>query len=101
MPEREFGVAGQPRVGQAHGMVNQAAYEARINATNYALSHDDGANTRYDEADLILVGVSRSGKTPTCLYLALHFGIRAANYPLTDDDQIGRASGRERVCKYV
>src|SRR3546814_5807341 len=85
----------------AHGMVNQAAYEARINATNYALSHDDGANTRYDEADLILVGVSRSGKTPTCLYLALHFGIRAANYPLTDDDQIGRASGRERVCKYV
>lgn len=86
MLESEFGVAGQPRVGQAHGLVNQAAYEARINATNYALSHDDGANTRYEEADLILVGVSRSGKTPTCLYLALHFGVRAANYPLTDDD---------------
>lgn len=84
--EREFGVARQARVGHAHGLVNFAAYESRINATNYALTHDDGVDTRYDDADLILVGVSRSGKTPTCLYMALHYGIRAANYPLTDDD---------------
>jgi regulator of PEP synthase PpsR (kinase-PPPase family) len=53
---------------------------------NYALTHDDGMRLDYAEADLILVGVSRAGKTPTCVYLALHYGIRAANYPLTDDD---------------
>ena len=84
--EQELGCARQSRVGQAHGMVDFAAYEARINATNYALTHDDGVDLDYDEADMILVGVSRSGKTPTCLYLALHYGVRAANYPLTDDD---------------
>ena len=67
-------------------MVDFAAYEARINATNYALTHDDGIDLDYGEADLILVGVSRSGKTPTCLYLALHYGVKAANYPLTEED---------------
>jgi regulator of PEP synthase PpsR (kinase-PPPase family) len=87
--ERELGVKRQPRMGQAHGMVDFAAYEARINATNYALTHDDGIDLDYDEADLILVGVSRSGKTPTCLYLALHYGVKAANYPLTEDDLEG------------
>ena len=84
--ELELGMKRQPRVGQAHGMVDFAAYEARINATNYALTHDDGVDLDYDEADLILVGVSRSGKTPTCLYLALHYGVKAANYPLTEED---------------
>lgn len=84
--EQELGMTRQPRVGQAHGMVDFAAYETRINATNYALTHDDGIDLDYDEADLILVGVSRSGKTPTCLYLALHYGVKAANYPLTEDD---------------
>jgi regulator of PEP synthase PpsR (kinase-PPPase family) len=84
--EVELGTNRQPRMGRAHGMVDFAAYEARINATNYALTHDDGIDVDYDEADLILVGVSRSGKTPTCLYLALHYGVKAANYPLTEDD---------------
>ncbi|MGH8106930.1 MAG: kinase/pyrophosphorylase, partial [Arenimonas sp.] len=84
--EQELGTMHQPRVGQAHGMVDFAAYEARINATNYALTHDDGIDLDYGEADLILVGVSRSGKTPTCLYLALHYGVKAANYPLTEED---------------
>ncbi len=84
--EQELGTKRQPRMGQAHGMVDFAAYEARINATNYALTHDDGIDLDYAEADLILVGVSRSGKTPTCLYLALHYGVKAANYPLTEDD---------------
>lgn len=84
--ERELGVKHQPRVGQAHGLVNFAQYEARINATNFALSHDDGQDMNFGDAELILVGVSRSGKTPTCLYIALHFGIRAGNYPLTPDD---------------
>jgi regulator of PEP synthase PpsR (kinase-PPPase family) len=84
--EHELGTKRQPLLGRAHGMVDFAAYEARINATNYALSHDDGIDLDYGEADLILTGVSRSGKTPTCLYLALHYGVKAANYPLTDED---------------
>jgi regulator of PEP synthase PpsR (kinase-PPPase family) len=88
--ETELGEQRQRHVGHAHGMVDFAAYEQRINATNYALTHDDGINVDYDEADLILVGVSRSGKTPTCLYLALHYGVRAANYPLTEDDLEGK-----------
>ena len=87
--EAELGVKRESRMGRAHGMVDFAAYEARINATNYALSHDDGIDLDYQEADLILVGVSRSGKTPTCLYLALHYGVKAANYPLTEDDLDG------------
>ena len=87
--ERELGVVRAPNVGRAHGMVDMGEYEARINATNYALSHDDGVDVDYRDADLILVGVSRSGKTPTCLYLALQFGVKAANYPLTDDDLDG------------
>jgi hypothetical protein len=84
--ERELNTKRQPRVGHAHGLVDFAEYEQRINATNFALSHDDGVDVNYQEAELILVGVSRSGKTPTCLYMALHFGVRAANYPLTPDD---------------
>jgi regulator of PEP synthase PpsR (kinase-PPPase family) len=59
----------------------------RINATNFALANDDGAITRdYDRADLVLVGVSRSGKTPTCLYMALQYGIFAANFPFADEE---------------
>jgi regulator of PEP synthase PpsR (kinase-PPPase family) len=88
--EAELGKQREHHVGHAHGMVDFAAYEQRINATNYALTHDDGGNVNYDDADLILVGVSRSGKTPTCLYLALHYGVRAANYPLTEDDLEGK-----------
>jgi regulator of PEP synthase PpsR (kinase-PPPase family) len=84
--EEELGTMRQSRVGKAHGMTDFAAYEARINATNYALAHDDGIDVHYDDAEVVLIGVSRVGKTPTCLYLALHYGIRAANYPLTDDD---------------
>lgn len=84
--EQELGTGRKPRVGKAHGLIDYEAYENRIDATNYALTHDDGIDVRYDDADVILIGVSRSGKTPTCLYLALHYGVRAANYPLTPDD---------------
>ncbi|GAB4186604.1 MAG: pyruvate, water dikinase regulatory protein [Wenzhouxiangellaceae bacterium] len=84
--EQVLGIKRSPRVGQAHGIANTTSYENRIEATNYALAHDDGVSISFDEAEVILVGVSRSGKTPTCLYLALHFGVLAANYPLTDDD---------------
>jgi len=84
--EDELGTKRSPRVGKAHGLTNFAEYEARINATNYALSHDDGVDVNYSDAEVILVGVSRVGKTPTCLYLALHFGVKAGNYPLTPED---------------
>ena len=87
--ENELGVRRKPRVGGAHALVNYKAYEERINATNFALTHDDGMNYNYANADLILVGVSRSGKTPSCLYMALHYGVKAANYPLTDEDLEG------------
>ena len=84
--ERELGTVRQNRVGQAHGMVDFEIYHRRINAMNYALTHDDGSSMDFSDADLILVGVSRAGKTPTCVYLALHHGVRAANYPLTEED---------------
>ncbi|MGN6518239.1 MAG: posphoenolpyruvate synthetase regulatory kinase/phosphorylase PpsR [Dokdonella sp.] len=84
--EAELGTMRSARVGKAHGLTDFTEYEARINATNYALSHDDGIDVNYADADVILVGVSRVGKTPTCLYMALHYGVRAANYPLTEED---------------
>ena len=84
--EKLLGMESSPTVGQAHGMGDVVAYEDRMDATNYALTHDDGVSKRLDEADVILVGVSRSGKTPTCLYMALHFAVKAANYPLTEED---------------
>jgi regulator of PEP synthase PpsR (kinase-PPPase family) len=75
------------KLGQAHGMSDLNAYMKRIEATNYALANDDGGIDRnYDQADVILIGVSRSGKTPTCLYLALQYGVYAANYPLTEEE---------------
>ncbi|MCB1787985.1 MAG: kinase/pyrophosphorylase [Chromatiaceae bacterium] len=75
------------RSGISHGLLNPDNYEARIETINYALNNDDGMRlNKFDQADVILVGVSRSGKTPTCLYLALHFGVRAANYPITEED---------------
>ncbi len=74
-------------VGKSHSIVNDAAYGIRIDAVHFALDNDDGARTRhYDKADVILTGVSRSGKTPTSLYMALQFGIHVGNYPLTEDD---------------
>lgn len=83
----EIQVAPTSATGNAHGDVDSETYKARIDAVHFALDNDDGARTtHYDAADIILIGVSRSGKTPTSLYLALQFGIRAANYPLTEDD---------------
>ena len=83
----EFDEVPEYQPGRAHGMSDIDAYMKRIEATNFALANDDGGISRnYDVADVILVGVSRSGKTPTCLYLALQYGVYAANYPLTDDE---------------
>ena len=86
--ERELGTQRQNRVGQAHGIVDFESYHRRINAMNYALTHDDGVSMDLGDADLVLIGVSRAGKTPTCVYLALHHGVRAANYPLTEEDLV-------------
>lgn len=83
----EIGEKPEAHQGVAHSDVDSDTYKARIDAVHYALDNDDGARTRhYDMADIILIGLSRSGKTPTSLYLALQFGIRAANYPLTEED---------------
>jgi len=85
--EQELQSSSSYTVGKSHSISNEGEYERRIHAVNFALDNDDGARTRhYDEADLILVGASRSGKTPTCLYLALQYGIKAANYPITEED---------------
>lgn len=73
-------------VGRYHGQ-HHSLYHARIDAVHYAMTTDDGAaGSDYTQADVILVGVSRSGKTPSCIYLAMQFGVRAANCPLTEDD---------------
>jgi len=85
--ESEFGAKSSHAAGRSHGIANSHDYFARIEAVNFAQAHDDGASTRdLAKAQVILVGVSRCGKTPTTLYLALQFGIRAANFPLTPDD---------------
>ena len=85
--EDELGVKATETLGKAHGMNSEEKYDYRIEAVNFSLNHDDGVKLKdLDEADVILVGVSRSGKTPTCLYLALQYGIKAANYPLTPED---------------
>jgi [pyruvate, water dikinase]-phosphate phosphotransferase / [pyruvate, water dikinase] kinase len=85
--EQELKQKSSRTQGRAHGMADLGAYTLRIDATNFALTNDDGAIARdYDRADLILVGVSRSGKTPTCLYMALQYGIFAANYPFADEE---------------
>ena len=76
-----------PRKGQFHGASDQNAYRSRIDAVNFTLAVDDGlATERYDKAELILIGVSRSGKTPTALYMAMQYGLRVANYPLTPEN---------------
>lgn len=84
--EKQLGISAKPKAHRTHS-IHENSYNYRIDAVNYALANDDGSNvTNYEHADVILVGVSRSGKTPTSLYLALQYGIKAANYPFTDDD---------------
>ncbi len=89
LPRLEKALATQHyhQPGQSHRIVNPSRYDSRIEAIDFAMQHDDGGKTsNYAQADIILVGVSRSGKTPSCLYLALQFGIKAANYPITEED---------------
>jgi len=89
--EAELKAKSSHAAGRSHGIANSHEYFARIEAINFAQTHDDGASTRdLSKAQVILVGVSRCGKTPTTLYLALQFGIRAANFPLTPDDFVDK-----------
>ncbi|RRJ84845.1 posphoenolpyruvate synthetase regulatory kinase/phosphorylase PpsR [Aestuariirhabdus litorea] len=85
--EQELQLHSSHAIGKKRKIDENTHYSERIDAVHFALDNDDGARTRhYDKADIILIGVSRCGKTPTCLYLALQFGIRAANYPITEED---------------
>ena len=85
--EIELSTASSHAQGLSHGISNEIVYMSRMEAINFALKNDDGTNTKaYENADIILIGVSRCGKTPTCLYMALHYGVKAGNYPLTESD---------------
>src|ERR1700735_3817257 len=85
--ENELKTQSSHAMSRTHRNADTHSYAMRIDATNFALANDDGSVLRdYERADVILIGVSRSGKTPTCLYLAMQYGIFAANFPLTEDD---------------
>jgi regulator of PEP synthase PpsR (kinase-PPPase family) len=85
--ENELGERASHEIGRTHNLNDIVNYYKRMESVNYTLSHDDGVSTRdLGEADVILVGVSRCGKTPTCLYLSMQFGVRAANYPFIPED---------------
>jgi [pyruvate, water dikinase]-phosphate phosphotransferase / [pyruvate, water dikinase] kinase len=85
--EQELGMKSAHAAGRSHGLRNSQEYFSRIEAINFTLAHDDGQSTKeLHRAQVILVGVSRCGKTPTSLYLGLQCGIRCANFPLTPDD---------------
>lgn len=82
-----IGVPFSGHIGLSHGIGDVGQYDRRVDAVNFALNYDDGSRFKgLEEADLILVGVSRCGKTPTCLYLAMQYAVLAANFPLTEDD---------------
>jgi [pyruvate, water dikinase]-phosphate phosphotransferase / [pyruvate, water dikinase] kinase len=85
--EHEFGMKSNHRVGRFTDAAESQEYHERIEAINFSLAHDDGQSSKnLASADVILVGVSRCGKTPTTLYLAMQHGIKAANYPLIPED---------------
>lgn len=85
--EQALGVKSTHAMNRLHHNADTEAYKNRIEAINYSLAHDDGqSNRNLAEADVILVGISRVGKTPTSLYLAMQYGMKAANYPLIPED---------------
>ncbi|WP_234264875.1 MULTISPECIES: posphoenolpyruvate synthetase regulatory kinase/phosphorylase PpsR [Hydrogenophaga] len=85
--EQELGIKSNHRVGRFSDVSKSKEYHDRIEAINFSLAHDDGQlNTDLESSDVILVGVSRSGKTPTSLYLAMQHGLKASNYPLIPED---------------
>jgi regulator of PEP synthase PpsR (kinase-PPPase family) len=84
---QELGVPPSRKAGRSHAIIKPSSYTKRIEAINFAMANDDGVRPdNFHRADVVLTGVSRSGKTPTCLYLAMHYGLRAANYPITEEN---------------
>ena len=85
--EQALGAEAIATKGHSHGMTDREQYFERMEAVNFTLNHDDGnAISQLQLADIILLGISRTGKTPTCLYLSLNYSVRAANFPITEDD---------------
>src|SRR5258708_3537550 len=85
--EAGLGVKSSHTIGRSHSAMDKKEYQQRMEAINFSMAHDDGSSHReLGQADVILIGVSRSGKTPTSLYLAMQFGVKAANYPLIPED---------------
>jgi regulator of PEP synthase PpsR (kinase-PPPase family) len=85
--EEELGLKSNHRIGRFSDASKSKEYHDRIEAINFSLAHDDGQSNRdLEQSDVILVGVSRSGKTPTSLYLAMQYGLKASNYPLIPED---------------
>ena len=85
--KQELGVSPKQEIGLSHQNMENEEYKLRMEAINFTLEHDDGISEQnLQEADVILIGVSRSGKTPTSLYLAMQYGLRVANYPLIPED---------------
>jgi regulator of PEP synthase PpsR (kinase-PPPase family) len=85
--EHNLGIRSSHSIGKSHKGGSSTQYRNRIDAINYSLAHDDGQFVKgLSEADVILVGVSRCGKTPTSLYLAMQYGVKAANFPLIPED---------------
>jgi hypothetical protein len=83
----ELGVPPSRRSGRSHAITKPSSYTKRIEAINFAMANDDGIRPdNFHRADVVLTGVSRVGKTPTCLYLAMHYGLHSANYPITQED---------------
>ena len=85
--EAALGMKSTHAMNRLHHNADTEAYKNRIEAINYSLAHDDGqSNQNLADADVILIGISRVGKTPTSLYLAMQYGLKAANYPLIPED---------------
>lgn len=85
--ERELDMKSSHTIGRFHHATDTDAYKSRIEAINFSLAHDDGQSIKnLREAEVILIGVSRSGKTPTSLYLAMQHGLKVANCPLIPED---------------
>src|SRR3954465_11671860 len=85
--EAGLGVKSSHTIGRSHSAMDKKEYQQRMEAINFSMAHDDGASHReLSQADVILIGASRSGKPPPSLYLALQFGVKAANYPLIPED---------------
>ncbi len=85
--EESLEIQSSHNMGMTHEGYGEAQYHRRVDAIDFTIKNDDGISINdYSNAEVILVGVSRCAKTPTCLYLSMHYSIKAANYPLTMDD---------------